>query len=101
MDRRSVDTISEVGNIYMSGMNERIVLHFATTIEMRLSHVEDMERLIESGKYTDGRELRGRVGIQCPEGDLSIWHFIPKTGSLRCYTVSRWRWQIRSPSLIR
>lgn len=58
MNSKSAGTISEVGNIYMSGMNERIVLHFATTIEMRLSHVEDMERLIESGKYTDGRELR-------------------------------------------
>ena len=66
MRKRSSDTISEVGNIYMSGMNERIVLHFATTIEMRLSHVEDMERLIESGKYTDGRELREELVVQCP-----------------------------------
>ena len=35
MDRRSVDTISEVGKIYMSGMSEQIALHFATTIDLR------------------------------------------------------------------
>ncbi|NBH71002.1 response regulator [Clostridiaceae bacterium] len=58
VNRKSSETISEVGNIYMSGMNERIVLHFATTMEMRLSHVEDMERMIASGKHKDGRELR-------------------------------------------
>ncbi len=40
MDRRSVDTISEVGKIYMSGMSEQIALHFATTIDLRLSQVE-------------------------------------------------------------
>ena len=31
MKKKSSDTISEVGNIYMSGMNERIRMHFQTT----------------------------------------------------------------------
>lgn len=61
MNKKSAGTISEVGNIYMSGMNERIVLHFRTTIELRLSHVEDTERLIESGKYADDEALRGEL----------------------------------------
>ncbi len=58
MNRKSAGTISEVGNIYMSGMNERIILHFKTTIEMRLSHVEDMEQMISSGNYEDSKELQ-------------------------------------------
>ena len=58
MNKKSAETISEVGNIYMSGMNERIILHFKTTIEMRLSHVEDMEQMISSGNYEDSKELQ-------------------------------------------
>lgn len=58
MNHKSSGTISEVGNIYMSGMNERIVLHFRTTIEMRLSNVEDLERLASSKMYTDEQRLR-------------------------------------------
>lgn len=58
MNQKSAGTISEVGNIYMSGMNERILLHFRTTIEMRLSHVEDLERLASSTMYQDNQKLR-------------------------------------------
>ena len=61
MRKRSSDTISEVGNIYMSGMNNRITLHFATTMEFRLSHVEDLEKMISSGRYPDGARLRAEL----------------------------------------
>ena len=84
MNYKSADTISEVGNIYMSGMNERIVLHFKTTIEMRLSQVEDLERLLSSGKYTDDKKLReelaynaqargfGYLGLYSQDGDFEM-----------------------------
>lgn len=39
MDRMSSSTIRDIGTIYMSGMNERISMHFATTVELRLSQV--------------------------------------------------------------
>ena len=42
MNRRSTETITEVGTIYMTGMNERISMHFQTTIEMRLMQVEEL-----------------------------------------------------------
>ena len=32
MNRRSTDTINEVGKIYMSGVSEQISMHFATTM---------------------------------------------------------------------
>ena len=84
MNYKSSDTISEVGNIYMSGMNERIVLHFKTTIEMRLSHVEDLERLLSSEKNTDNNKLRdeliyyeqargcGYLGLYSQDGDFEM-----------------------------
>ncbi|MDE7221231.1 MAG: response regulator [Oscillospiraceae bacterium] len=40
MNQRSAETISAVGKIYMDGMSERIALHFATTIDLRLNQVE-------------------------------------------------------------
>ena len=40
MSRKSQDTISQVGSIYMSGMNEQISMHFSTTFELRLAQVE-------------------------------------------------------------
>ncbi len=61
MNKKSAGTISKVGNIYMSGMNERIILHFKTTIEMRLSNVEDMEKIISSGEYSSDEELREQL----------------------------------------
>ena len=43
MSRESSSTINEIGTIYMSGMNERISMHFQTTIELRLSQVRAMK----------------------------------------------------------
>ena len=40
MNQRSGDTISSVGQIYMSGMSQQISRHFETTIGLRLSQVE-------------------------------------------------------------
>ncbi|MCI8516131.1 MAG: response regulator [Hungatella sp.] len=44
MNKKTMDTISEVGTVYMTGMNERISIHFQTTIELRLSQVEALLR---------------------------------------------------------
>ena len=40
MNRKSTETISSVGNIYMTSMSEQISQHFETTIHLRLSQVE-------------------------------------------------------------
>ncbi len=58
MNRRSADTISEVGSIYMSGMNERISMHFGTTIEFRLSHVERLVSDTPDENVTDIQRMR-------------------------------------------
>ena len=40
MNEKSANTMSEVGEIYMSGMSEQITLHFGTIMELRLSQAE-------------------------------------------------------------
>lgn len=57
MNQKSQKTIEEVGKIYMDGMNEQIVLHFDTTISLRISMLnaivslfpdtEEHDRLLE------------------------------------------------------
>ncbi len=42
MNRISSEIMSELGTVYMTGMNERITKHFETTIDYRLSHMEDL-----------------------------------------------------------
>lgn len=42
MKWKSTETIEEVGQIYMTGMNEQIRLHYETTISLRLSQVSSI-----------------------------------------------------------
>lgn len=42
MNTRNAETIGEIGTIYMSGMNERISMHFETTMDIRLDRLEDI-----------------------------------------------------------
>lgn len=48
MNKRSLETINEVGSIYMSGMNERIYSHFETMIDFQLSQIASLEETIQS-----------------------------------------------------
>ena len=42
MNRKSKDTIYEVGEIYMSGMNEQMSRHFENVIQLRFSQVRGL-----------------------------------------------------------
>ena len=42
MSEKSSETISAVGTTYMTGMGEKVMQHFATTIELRLSQVDSL-----------------------------------------------------------
>ncbi|MCI9047575.1 MAG: response regulator [Hungatella sp.] len=58
MNKQSGDTITAVGTIYMTGMNDRISMHFRTTIEMRLTQVEELvEEYPPEGSGRDGQGL--------------------------------------------
>ena len=60
MNQRSTETIGEVGKIYMDGMSERIALHFATTIDLRLKQVE---ALVQTHEPDDGDQDRMREDL--------------------------------------
>ena len=51
MNRQSADTISNVGQVYMSGMSQQISMHFETTMGLRLNQVE---ALVETNPFDGG-----------------------------------------------
>ena len=53
MNKKSSETIEEVGNIYMSSMSEQISHHFGTTMSLRLSQVEALVETTPAGKSGD------------------------------------------------
>ncbi len=61
MNQSSMETIGEVGTIYMSGLNERIAMHFSTTIEYRFSHVKSIVESLPPEKAADPVEMHQRL----------------------------------------
>ena len=79
MNRKSADTISQVGSIYMSGMGEQISQHFATTIDLRLSPVEALvESIPPSGMEHD--TLRERLATAAQVRGFESLAFYSKSG---------------------
>lgn len=42
MNKKSDETLNDMGTIYMSGLNERISMHFETIIDMKFSSLQDV-----------------------------------------------------------
>ena len=79
MNRKSADTISQVGSIYMSGMGEQISQHLATTIDLRLSQVEALvESIPPSGMEHD--TLRERLATAAQVRGFESLAFYSKSG---------------------
>lgn len=57
MSKKSDDAINKIGTIYMSGMNEKISMHFETTIDLRLSQVEAIIENNPPENFTYGKEM--------------------------------------------
>ena len=53
MNRKSKDTIYEVGEIYMSGMNEQMARHFENVIQLRFSQVEGIVSVVSAQDQED------------------------------------------------
>ena len=49
MGRRSKDTVYEIGNIYMSGMNKEMSRHSETVIELRFDQVNGLVSVVVAG----------------------------------------------------
>lgn len=79
MSRKSANTISDVGSVYMVGMGEKVTQHFATTIELRLSQVES---LVESFHPEDAPagELRDSLAVSAQIRGFESLAFYSPTG---------------------
>lgn len=53
LDRKNTQMISEIGTIYMAGMNERIEMHFKSTIDTQLSQLESIVEEIPEENISD------------------------------------------------
>ena len=58
MNRKGAETISEIGEIYMSGLSERAAAHFQTTVELRMSQVSALVDSVSPDSSASDRSIR-------------------------------------------
>lgn len=56
MNQESMEAISEVGSIYMSGMSEQVSLHFKSVINLRLAQIETLAKTVPDERISDGED---------------------------------------------
>lgn len=59
MNKKSARTMSEIGEIYMSGMSEQTTQHFGTVMQLRLSQVEALVHDLEPNQKSGYEEVCG------------------------------------------
>ena len=83
MNRKSVETIEEVGKMYMTGMSEQISLHYETVIGLRLSQVSsivdiippdrsDQEQLLADLEYNAKARGVEHLGLMAEDGTIEM-----------------------------
>lgn len=65
MNRKSDDTLSEMGTIYMSGLNERISKHFETIIDMQFTNLQSIIDDINDEVVQDYVDKNASIGYTC------------------------------------
>ncbi len=83
MNKKSISTIDNVGAIYMSGMSERISMHFETTITSRLLQVEAIVETINPQNYSDNKQLEEMLTYTAKARDFSYLAFYFDNGSFK------------------
>lgn len=78
----SQETISEVGTIYMAGLNERITLHFSTTIDYRISHVKTIVAALPPEEVKDSKSMRARLQYDAESRGFLGLAFLADNGDL-------------------
>jgi len=79
-DKETKRTIEEVGTIYMTGMSERITMHFATTIDYHLAQLQTLADTYPAGSQTTdilGRQLSNGGKAR---GFASLGFYSPSSG---------------------
>ena len=84
-EKKGRETISEVGSIYMTGMNERITKHFSSTIDYWLSVVKDILNASE-GRSDDFESLRAALVAFSRMRDVECMGFCSNDGQFDMIT---------------
>ncbi|MDO4305315.1 MAG: response regulator [Eubacteriales bacterium] len=81
MSEKSEETVNKIGTIYMSGLNERISMHFESTIDSRLSRVEYLIQTVEPEEFDTREELYNGLQYGAEARNLSHLAFYGTDGS--------------------
>lgn len=84
-EKKSRQIITEVGDIYMTGMNERITIQFSSTIDYWLSVVENIMGVSE-GRATDYESLRSTLAVVSRMRDVESLAFCSNDGQFDMLT---------------
>lgn len=79
--KESEETVNEIGTIYMSGLNERISMHFESTIDSRLSRVEYLIQTVQPDEFAASEDLYAGLRYGAEARNLSHLAFYAEDGS--------------------
>ncbi|MCH5349724.1 MAG: response regulator [Oscillospiraceae bacterium] len=80
MNRKSTETIDDVGKMYMSGLNERISKHFKTIIDTRLSFLDSVIEDVPPQDLQNDEEMRRLLTYSGMAHDFSSMSFFTEEG---------------------
>ncbi len=81
MNRQSEETIRELGNIYMAGMNERISKHFETMVDLRLTQLQAMAEIIPGAYHSDLEKMNQWLEYNAKARDFEAMAYYFDDGS--------------------
>lgn len=81
-NKSSAKTITEVGTIYMSGMNEQISRHFKTTMDLYLDMVTYIIRSVPQGENGDPQEVKEGLSAAGKLRDFPLMALYSREGEL-------------------
>ena len=83
---KNTEMISEVGTLYMSGMNERIEMHFNTTIESQLEQLKSIEGSILEADRSDYEIMSDKLEYNALGRNFPYLALYSKTGDMEMIT---------------
>ncbi len=88
---KNTEMISEVGTLYMSGMNERIEMHFNTTIESQLEQLKSIEGSILEADRSDYEIMSDKLEYNAVGRNFPYLALYSKTGDMEMITGEQMR----------
>ena len=96
MNRKSAKAISEIGETYMSGMNQQMSSHFDTVIGLRFAQVQGLVSVVNEDN-PDREQLYEELTYRAKARNFTIWPFVRRRACLKPCMGSRYSLSIRSP----